>query len=54
MKINQSDKTQVIGFSVFAGILLCWFLYAGSTGWRLFNTDGTKQPWSSSGPGYHK
>jgi len=54
MKIDQRNKTQVIGFSVFAGILLILFVYAGSTGWRLWSSDGSQQKWNSSGPGYHK
>ena len=54
MKIDQPNKTQFIGFSVFAGILLIWFVYAGVTGWHLFSSKGSQQKWNSSGPGYHK
>lgn len=54
MDIRQSHKTNIIVFSAFTGLLLAWFVYAGSTGWYLFNSDDKKQVWNSSGPGYHK
>lgn len=54
MKIGASNKTQVIGFSVFAGLLLLLFIYAGGTGWRLWGNEGSQEKWNSSGPGYHK
>jgi hypothetical protein len=54
MDIKQSHKTNILLFSVFTGLLLAWFVYAGSTGWYLFNGNDKKQAWSSTGPGYHK
>jgi len=54
MDIKQSHKINILLFSVFTGLLLGWFVYAGSTGWYLFNGNDKKQAWSNSGPGYHK
>lgn len=54
MKMNKENKRHFIGFSLFATLLLVWFVYAGLTGWRIFSSSGSGQTWSSSGPGYHK
>lgn len=52
--IDKHHRLHLAIFGSFAGLLLLWFVYAGTTGWRIFSSDGDKQAWNSSGPGYHK
>lgn len=52
--MNKHHKIHLMVFGSFAALLLLWFVYAGTTGMRIFGSDGNKQAWNSSGPGYHK
>jgi hypothetical protein len=53
-KINKHHQLHLLLFGSFAGLLLIYFVYAGTNGIRIFGSDGNKQAWNSSGPGYHK
>jgi hypothetical protein len=54
IQIKPHNKQHLLAFSAIAALLLCILVYASHTGWRIFNSDGDKQGWNSSGPGYHK